>query len=519
MFGSDFYPTPPDLISTMLAKVDLDTVSTVLEPSAGRGDIVEAINSRTRYGRTVSIDAIELDAELSMVLAGKGHKPIAADFLTFRSYRPYDLVIMNPPFSSGDTHLLKALDLQKDGGTVVCLLNAETIRNPHTNVRKDLLNRLERYAADIEYIEGAFKNADRQTGIEVALVTVSIEHKPQSDILTRLLEAKKIEYAATGEPSELVEGDYINGAVRRYEIEAEAGLKFLNEYYALKPMLSRSFDAHRTPIIELVVDGDKYDEPRTAFIERLRMKYWRELFQSNTFAGLFTSKTREDYTKRIDELKRYEFNRLNIKQMQVDISGAMLESLDDSIVRLFDEFSNQYWDEQANNIHYYNGWKTNKAYVINKKVITRLQAFGYSYQPDGYDVTPKLADVEKVFGYLDGELSTDQADMMATLKKAKEDGQSRDIDLKYCSVTFYKKGTAHIVFKRADLLKKFNLIGSQRKGWLPPDYGTKSYERMTQVDKDLVDAFEGIASYRDTKARHDFYVSRPRLELASGTAA
>ena len=35
---------------------------------------------------------------------------------------------MNPPFSNGDKHLLKALKMQEKGGAIICLLNAETIR-------------------------------------------------------------------------------------------------------------------------------------------------------------------------------------------------------------------------------------------------------------------------------------------------------------------------------------------------------------------------------------------------------
>mgnify|MGYP003290709934 CR=1 FL=1 len=60
---------------------------------------------------------------------------------------------MNPPFSNGDKHLLKALQIQQNGGKVVCLLNAETIRNPYTETRKTLVDLLEKYEAEIEYIE------------------------------------------------------------------------------------------------------------------------------------------------------------------------------------------------------------------------------------------------------------------------------------------------------------------------------------------------------------------------------
>lgn len=38
--GSEFYPTPKALVERMLEGIDLYTVGTILEPSAGKGDIL-----------------------------------------------------------------------------------------------------------------------------------------------------------------------------------------------------------------------------------------------------------------------------------------------------------------------------------------------------------------------------------------------------------------------------------------------------------------------------------------------
>ena len=37
--ANEFYPTPPELIADMLAGISLDSIRTVLEPNAGKGDI------------------------------------------------------------------------------------------------------------------------------------------------------------------------------------------------------------------------------------------------------------------------------------------------------------------------------------------------------------------------------------------------------------------------------------------------------------------------------------------------
>ena len=52
MFGIQFYPTPPNLVERMMSKVNLNKVSYVLEPSAGKGDIIDGfrkyIKDRTK---------------------------------------------------------------------------------------------------------------------------------------------------------------------------------------------------------------------------------------------------------------------------------------------------------------------------------------------------------------------------------------------------------------------------------------------------------------------------------------
>ena len=85
-------------------------------------------------------------------------------------------------------------------------------------------------------------------------------------------------------------------------------------------------------------------------------------------------------------------------------------------------------------------------------------------------------------------------------------------------MTFYKKGTCHIEFTDLELLKKLNIFGSQRKGWLPPAYGKKSYRDMTTEEKTVIDEFEGRASYEDTYANTDKYLIDtflPALEMVS----
>lgn len=519
MFNKDFYPTPTDLIIKMLSKVEMNTVDNILEPSAGKGNIVEYIAKTQQYGKKYQIDTIESESELRMILEGKGYKPISSDFLTFKTYKHYDLVIMNPPFSNGDVHLLKAIKMQVNGGKIVCLLNAETLKNAHTNARKELLALIDKFKGTVEYIDSAFEDAERRTNVEVALIYLNIPYEaPQSDIFQNLVEAHAELEENPEEFTDLVAGGYILSAVRRYEIEIESGLKLIKEYQALRPMLSKSFSNKDYSMIELIIDGDKYGNLQNTLVKCTRKKYWQELFKASEFSQLFTSKTREQYMSQIESLANFEFTVPNIKQMQLDISQSMLGSLENAIVRLFDEFSNQYWDEQSSNIHYYNGWKTNKAYIVNKKVITRASGYSWdSFRPVN-NAREKLDDIHKVFSYLDGTLSN-QSPVYDILTTAEKLDTTRNVDMPYCIVSFYKKGTTHVVFKDMKLLKKFNLIGSQHKGWLPPSYGKTSYSDLPTDYKQLVDNFEGKESYADTVANYDYYQTNAQPVLALEAAA
>ena len=111
----EFYPTPKTLLDQIFEGADWKKIETVLEPSAGKGDIVEYIHQQDSE---IDIDCIEIEENLQHILTGKGYRLVWDNFLTYQTAKRYDLIVMNPPFSNGDEHLLKALKMQKDGGMI-----------------------------------------------------------------------------------------------------------------------------------------------------------------------------------------------------------------------------------------------------------------------------------------------------------------------------------------------------------------------------------------------------------------
>lgn len=528
--NSSFYPTPKNLINKMLSFIDFTEVKTVLEPSAGKGDLVEGIikqfefNSSYFRNRKWDIDTIELDENLRHVLNGKGFRVIHNDFLTLNTYKKYDAIIMNPPFSEGEKHLLKAIEMQREGGKIVCLLNAETFKNPYSNTRKVLLQELEKYNAKVEYIENAFSNSERPTNVTIALIYINIPKIEYNSVLiNELKQEEDYKINVENEGNYLINADFIKGIVEQYNFEVKAGLKLIQEYNSLKPFMLRSFKGDDRPVLklELEYNSDDNESLENAYIKQIRGKYWEALFTNDQFMGLFTSNLKRKYMEHIHELRNYDFSLYNIYNLRIQLSKEMVKGVEDTILDLFEEFSHKhYYDETSRNIHLFNGWKTNKAYKINKKVIIPLNAYNSwwdnRFEPTSYQVIDKLKDIEKVFNYLDGGL-TDDIDITETLKFAEHYGETKKIELKYFYVTFYKKGTTHIEFKDLELLKKFNIFGSQKKGWLPPSYGKVKYNDMTQEEKEVINEFEGETSYNKVMNNQEYYIMNTQelLKLTS----
>jgi hypothetical protein len=60
------------------------------------------------------------------------------------------------------------------------------------------------------------------------------------------------------------------------------------------------------------------------------------------------------------------------------------------------------------------------------------------------------------------------------------------------------------------LLDKFNIYGSQKRGWLPPSYGKKSYAQMNEDERVVIDDFQGEESYSQVISEPDYYLVEPR---------
>ncbi len=521
-----FFPTPKTLIEKMLRDVSLRKIKNILEPSAGKGDIVDEIQRRmkedieTQWGwfkseRMADIDTIEINPDLRHVLGGKGYRVIHDDFLTLHTFKHYDLIIMNPPFDQGEKHLEKALEIQKDGGAIICILNAETIRKPNNLTRVRVCDTLKQYGASIEFLADEFRHAERKTNVEIALIKVIIPDVERDSIIVGdLKKSSPIRIINPGEPNELTEADYVQATITQFNFEVQAGLQLIRDFKAMKPYLALSNDT-LSLIFSDEYSHSHYCPDENEYLSRVRAKYWDTLFLSKQFTSQFTKNLLETCQKDVDRLKDYDFNAFNIAEIKINLINKLTKATEDTIIKLFEEFSNKHhwYDEMSQNIHYYNGWRTNKAWVVGKKIIIPCNLY--------FEITSKrffewsgplaeMADIEKTMNYLSNKPKP-ETPMVDALRSAHTANKTKNIDTHYFNITCYKKGTVHITFKDDELLKKFNIFGAQHKGWLPPSYGKVTYDNLEPEEQEVVDSFEGEESYNETMANSGYYISGVNL--------
>ena len=524
--SEDYYPTLEKFLEEITAGMNWDLVKDMLEPSAGKGNICDYVQKEKvlmlddddeyRYKPETEIDCIEIEAELRAILKDKGYRVVHDDFLTLHTYKHYDLIFMNPPFSQGARHLLKAIEVQSQtGGSIICILNAETIRNAYSRERQELLQKLEQYGAEIKYYSGAFSVAENPTDVEVCVVKLTVpEPVRRTTIFETLREKGYEEFERKAAAYELAELDFVKGYVALYNRELEWGLRLYEEYLEMQ---SQALDGNGLLQVHIGKHFSDHEEfSVNGYVKAIRRKYWGKLLEHPEFTSRLTSNLYNQYMRQLHRFVGYDFSYWNIKTLQQEIALKLVQGVEECILELFEELSAKHsWDtDLPGNIHYYNGWKTNLSWKINRRVIIPLNAFSESgfLSINFFHAEQKLGDIEKVLNYLDSGKTQDKANQLS-LREYFDEGITRNIPLKYFMVTFYKKGTCHITFTNERLLKKLNIFGSQKKGWLPKGYARRKYEDLDSEERAVIDSFEGQESYDDSVMDSQYYLFEGRDAL------
>lgn len=180
--------TPESLADRMAAELMAKDGDTVLEPSAGTGRLVQAMDRyANKYGWGISLIVVELDKSLIPHLVAQANVTIAhqGDFLApdladpddQQTFGKIDGVIMNPPFTRGQDidHVCQAFAWLKPGGRLVALTSPSWTF--HTSAKAvSFRNFVEEHGWWEEVPESTFK----ESGTNIRTILIVLE-KPKSE--------------------------------------------------------------------------------------------------------------------------------------------------------------------------------------------------------------------------------------------------------------------------------------------------------------------------------------------------
>ncbi|MFT6550457.1 MAG: hypothetical protein ACJA1I_000485 [Zhongshania marina] len=164
-----FFPTPEPVVERLLDEADIQPGMKVLEPSAGKGDIADAIREANP---DAELEVVEIDSSLRDLLAAKGYEPAGRDFLEQEG--EYDRIVMNPPFEKNADieHIRHAYSLLKPGGRLVAVTSGMA-GHRSDKVNSEFKAWVEEIGGVMEPLpDGSFKSSFRPTGVSTQLVVM-----------------------------------------------------------------------------------------------------------------------------------------------------------------------------------------------------------------------------------------------------------------------------------------------------------------------------------------------------------
>lgn len=394
MFNPDFYPTPDDVIAVMLDGIDvLDKV--VLEPSAGKGDIIDYLKL---YGAK-EVLFCETNKDLSRI-SGEKARFIESDFLLLTSSQisHIDLIVMNPPFSADDKHILHAYNIAPAGCTIIALANLQTIENPFSETRKQLRTIIDNFG-DYQNLGSCFEQSERKTSVEIALIKIKKAGQSYSTEFEGFFLDDEEEPDGQGIMTYNIVRDLVNryvGSIKIFDRQMEEAVK-MNQltagYFSVN--MGMNFTNNDSPI------------KRESFKKEMQKSGWKFIFDKMNMNKYSTEGMKEDINKFVEEKTEIPFTMKNIYVMLSAVMQTTGQRMDKAILEVFDKVTQHYHENRFN----VEGWKTNSHFLLNKRfIVPNLcvhKEYGYSYpqvNPSSYSSNfEKIEDLTKAICYITGE--------------------------------------------------------------------------------------------------------------------
>ncbi|MDY5968647.1 MAG: DUF4942 domain-containing protein [Bacteroidales bacterium] len=474
IFNKDFYPTPADVIEQMIGTDDI-CGKVILEPSFGSGNIVKYLNE---HGAK-EVLGCEINDKLRHSVSGV--RVIENDFLqvTPEEVSHIDMIVMNPPFSQQEKHILHAWEVAPGGCEIITLCNASLLERHYSLERQvsDLIN-LYGYSDDLGDV---FSHSDeRRTDCGIALIKL---YKPGTG-------ANEFDGYFTDEADDpeaqgngLISYSFVREAVQRYTAavsRVDAVLAASNEINDL----TKAFDFTAIKFGAYRTNRDNYSHMITKdeFRKELQKNAWKWLFDKFKMRKYVTSSVMETINRFVEKQSSVPFTMRNIYKMVEMIVGTHGQRMQQVILDAFDIIC-KFSDDNVT----YSGekWKTNSAHMVNRKFIVPYMCKYETYCSSYYDHvnlhysgnSGKMDDVVKALCNLTGTTYDNIPSLYEFVgNKRLEWGQW--YEWAFFRIKGYKKGTMHFEFLDEDVWVKFNQSVASVRGWeLPTNVKVKKSKK------------------------------------------
>lgn len=479
----DFYPTPNEVIEKMMMGEDF-IGKTILEPSAGKGNIVYWLNENGAR----NVIACEKDPNIRKLLNGKC-EIIADDFLTVKGedISHVDYIVMNPPFSEGAKHILHAFDIAPAGCTIIALCNSDSLSTgwQYNSTKEKLIETIELYGRS-ENLGDVFKSAERKTDVFISLVKLYKDGKGENEFSGYFFSQIDEDNAKSNEKEGIMQYNVIRDIVSRYVSAVKLfddTLKAAQKINEIARFPEEGFEyiPIKFSTIKGGFNGTEVKTTHQQYKKALQKYYWRIIFSKLKMEKYATQTLREQINKFIEQQQNVPFTMHNIYRVIDIIIQTNGQRMNTSLLEAFDLIcSFSYENSTAGE-----KWKTNANYMVNRKFIVPYMCNGYHdryvYHDRGYCTKNgkkaysyvkinghnayEMEDVCKALCYITGT-DYDKVESLREHEDTEEWGTWFEWGFFRCKA--FKKGTMHFEFIDEDVWHKFNLEVAKQRGWALP---------------------------------------------------
>lgn len=473
LFGPDFYPTPPEVAAEMLDPLDLQG-RRVLEPSAGSGNLVRECLARG----AAEVLWCEADRDLANILVSIANaRPVQGwpDFLQMQAadVSHVDLIVMNPPFSADEAHILYAWEIAPPGCEIVALCNWNTVEGHYRGLQLRLASLIEAYGSK-ESLGECFSTAERPTRVSVGMVRLT---KPGQRVSGAdefdgfFLGPDDIEAQGQGLIPYRRSRDIVNRyveACRIYDEQVEAATR-------LHGVLDGFFGKDLG--LQVTVEGAPVS--RNRFRKDLQKAAWRHVIAEFLPAQMATTQLAKEINQFVEQQVKVPFTERNLYRMLQIIAGTQENRVNTAIETAIDSLTKH----TKENRYGVEGWVTNSGYMLNRRFIR-----AYMAEPSLSD--PRLVRVKTCGGQSDEIRDLIKALCFITGRNFDEVAQPERCDNLYTPGEWYrwgffrfkahKKGTVHFDFLDDEVWAAVNARYARIKGQVLPEQLGKHHQRRHQ---------------------------------------